>query len=111
MKPLSEHLVALIAVTETVMRWPVERPIGLFEFPRGFAEVASELRKAHQRPAEGVRCTYAGIAVLDLIDGFAATGDPRWQHRMGAMMELLQDDAWQALNEELPSRQRESVGR
>lgn len=104
MKPLSEHLVALIASIEIIMRWPAERPIAFFEPPRGFAEVASEIRRAHERPAEGIRCTYAAIAMLALIEGFAATGDPRWQHRMGVMIELLQADAWAALNSETAMR-------
>ena len=38
--------------------------------------------------------------MLDLIEGFTATGDPRWQPRIGTMIELLQDDALQALQNE-----------
>src|SRR5581483_3676484 len=63
MKPLSEHLLALIAVAEDVRRWPSTRPVEFLEFPRGFAEVAAFVRRAHQAPSEGIRATYAGVAM------------------------------------------------
>ncbi len=104
MKPLSEHLLALIAVAEDIRRWPPTRPIEFFEFPRGFAEVAASVRRAHQAPSEGIRATYAGVAMLDVVEAFAATGNDLWQLQIDGLLRLLKEDAWIALNNETSQR-------
>lgn len=108
MKPLSEHLLALIMTAEEIMRAPSERRTPL---PSGFAEVASAIRRAHQQPAEGVRATYAGIVMLDAIEAFSATINDRWQMQIGALLPILRDDAWQALRNEKGQREPEAYRR
>jgi hypothetical protein len=100
MKPLSENLTVLAATAEDLVRkQPHYIPT---ELPRGFPELAAEIRRAHASPSEGVRATGAGSIMCDAIEGFYAgnAGDDRYQMIIGVTLPLLRREAWQARNNE-----------
>ena len=107
MKPLSEHLVALIATAEDIVRASSEAPLRLRP---GFAELANAIRRAHELPSVGVRATRAGVIMVTAIEGFANGSADRWQMLIGAALPLLRQEAWQALRNEKEERQAELAG-
>lgn len=101
MKPLSQTLTEMIGFTEEVLIRPA-RHYGLAADPR-FAQLAHEIRAADRRPAESIRCTHAGIAIVAAMEGFfAGEMDPgsRWLSAIGALLPILRGEAWQALRNE-----------
>lgn len=72
-----------------------------------FAEVAAEIRAADSRPAEGIRCTNAALAMVIALeayrDGERDPGSP-WLMIAGALLPILRTDAWRALNDEKEAR-------
>jgi len=100
MKPLSEHLTALIATAEDMMRRPVYQiPTHL---PQGFSEVAAAIKQADNSPCDAVRATRAGIVMLTAIEAYFAEPQSQdyWQMLIGATLPLLRRAAWQALRNE-----------
>lgn len=100
MKPLSEHLTALITIAEELMRRPSHQvPTHL---PVSFSELAAAIRQADSTPCDGIRATRAGIIMCTAIEAFffEQTGDHHWQMMIGATLPLLRRSAWQALRNE-----------
>jgi len=106
MKPLSQNLTELIVFTEEVVTKPA-RHHGLAADLR-FPVLAQEIRDADRRPAEGVRCTHAGMAIIASIEGFFA-GDmdsgSRWLAAIGALLPALRVEAWQQVRNEKAAAQ------
>jgi hypothetical protein len=61
-----------------------------------FAEVAAEIRAADQRPAEGVRCTNAALAMVIALEAYRDSdrdaGSP-WLMIAGALLPMLRADS------------------
>ncbi|UEM09038.1 hypothetical protein J4G43_030330 [Bradyrhizobium barranii subsp. barranii] len=101
MRPLSQTLTDLIGFTEEVITRPA-RHHGLAADTR-YPLLAQEIRDADKRPAEGVRCTHSGVAIVACLDAFFASDmDPtsRWLGAIGALLPLLRGEAWQQLKSE-----------
>jgi hypothetical protein len=101
MRPLSQTLTELIGFTEELLTKPA-RHHGLAADTR-FAMLAQEIRDAERRPAEGIRCTASGIAIVACTEAFfAGEMDPgsRWLAAIGALLPILRGEAWQALKGE-----------
>lgn len=101
MRPLSQTLTELIALTEELLTKPA-RHHGLAADIR-FAVLAQEIRDADKRPAEGIRCTASGVAIVACTEAyFAGEMDPgsRWLSAIGALLPILRGEAWQALRNE-----------
>jgi hypothetical protein len=119
MKPLSHHLTDLIAIIEDVIRSGRFGASGV-----KVAAIAAEIRREHRLPAEGIRCTYTAVAVLELIEGLNATNGEAFARRattlstpvsllatpwlmlIGAALPLLRAEAYQALLNEKEARGR-----
>ncbi|UPT93922.1 hypothetical protein J4G48_0031935 [Bradyrhizobium barranii subsp. apii] len=101
MRPLSQTLTELIGFTEELLTRPA-RHHGLAADTR-LAVLAREIRDADRRPAEGIRCTASGFAILACTEAFfAGEMDPgsRWLSAIGALLPILRVEAWQALRNE-----------
>lgn len=101
MRPLSQTLTELIGFTEELLTKPA-RHHGLAADTR-FALLAQEIRDAERRPAEAIRCTASGVAILACTEAFfAGEMDPgsRWLGAIGALLPVLRGEAWQALRNE-----------
>jgi hypothetical protein len=97
MKQLSQHLTALITVADDLVR---RRQLVPSALPQAFAELAGEIRRAHERPAEGIRTTHAAIIMVTAIEAFCADSNDHWQMLIGATLPLVRRDAFQALKNE-----------
>lgn len=103
MRELSKTLTALIDIAGNV----VTRhglTLGGDIVSGTFAELAAEVRAADARPAEGVRCTNAALAMTIALEAFRDSdredfGMP-WLMIAGALLPMLRADAWRALNQE-----------
>ncbi|BAL75975.1 hypothetical protein [Bradyrhizobium cosmicum] len=101
MRPLSQTLTELIGFTEELLTKPA-RHHGLAADTR-FALLAQEIRDADKRPAEGIRCTSSGVAIVACTESyFAGELDPtsRWLGAIGGLLPLLRGEAWQAMRNE-----------
>ncbi|MEY9466320.1 hypothetical protein ABH973_006733 [Bradyrhizobium ottawaense] len=101
MRPLSQTLTELIGFTEELLIRPA-RHHGMAADTR-FAVLAQEIRDADKRPAESIRCTASGIAIVACIEAFfAGEMDPgaRWLSAIGALLPILRGEAWQAVRNE-----------
>lgn len=101
MRPLSQTLTDLIGFTEEVVTRPA-RHHGLAADMR-FPVLAKEIRAADSRPAEGIRCTHSGAAIVSCLEAFfAGDMDPtsRWLGAIGGLLPLLRGEAWQAMRNE-----------
>lgn len=101
MRALSEALNVLIATAQDVINKPQMVPA---QIP-GFAELATEIREAEARPAEGIRCTRAALVMLHAIEGFCESRDTvqlenPWLMLAGATLPLLRVDAYRAFRAE-----------
>lgn len=107
MRPLSESLTVLIATAEDLVRRPQQSWSALTS--TGFADLATEIRAADARPAEGVRSTRAAVIMITAIEARADSfaDDLSWQMLIGAALPLLRREAWQALNSERGAAQGE----
>ena len=96
MKTLSENLTLMIVTAEDIVRKRVD--VLPHELPRGFSEVAAEIRRAHASPSDGIRCTGAGSMMCDAIEGFFAgnAGNDRYLMVIGTVLPILRVEAWQA---------------
>lgn len=72
-----------------------------------FTIIAQEVRAADARPAEGVRCTNAALAMVIALeayrDGDRIPGAP-WLMVAGCLLPILREDAWRAFNDEKEAR-------
>lgn len=109
--PLSETLILLIGFAEEVITRPAKhaRHVGAFSDAERFAFLASEVRAADARPADGLRTTYAAMAMVAALEGFFA-GDreptSQWLGLAGNSLPLLRADAWAAKrNEQVSSEE------
>lgn len=100
-KPLYTTLCNLIVLTERV----VTRP----NFDRAairqqLADIASEVRAADARPAEDERVTQAAMVMIISLEQLRDEADRAalspWSMIAGAMLPLLRDDAYTALQQE-----------
>ncbi|CUT12510.1 hypothetical protein BF49_3590 [Bradyrhizobium sp.] len=101
MRPLSQTLTDLIGFTEELLTRPA-RHHGLAADTR-FAALAQEVRDSDRRPAEGIRCTASGVAIIACTEAFfGGEMDPgsRWLSAIGALLPILRTEAWQALRNE-----------
>jgi hypothetical protein len=101
MRPLSQTLTELIGFTEELLTKPA-RYHGLAADTR-FPVLAQEIRDADKRPAEGIRCTASGVAIVACTEAFfAGEMDPgsRWLAAIGALLPILRTEAWQSLKGE-----------
>jgi hypothetical protein len=98
MKPLSETLTILITIAEEIMRRPAQQTVT--SAPPAFAALAVQIRYAHERPAEAVRTTRAGIVMCEAIEAFLAEGGDRWQMIIGATLPVLRLEAFLAFRNE-----------
>jgi hypothetical protein len=104
MKRLSQYLTDLIILIEDIVRQPAT------PMPASFAALATEIRRAHALPAEGIRCTHSAAAATELIEGLyyvsradAQTRAP-WLMLIGAALPLLRAEAYQAFCNEREAR-------
>lgn len=101
MRPLSQTLTDLIGFTEELLTKPARHHALAADII--FGVLAREVREADKRPAEGIRCTASGVAIVACIEAFfAGEMDPgsRWLSAIGALLPILRGEAWQALRNE-----------
>lgn len=106
MRELSKTLTALIEIAGNVVTRHGLTLAGNIVSGE-FAAIAAEVRAADQRPAEGVRCTNAALAMVIALEAYRAgerdAGSP-WLMIAGALLPMLRADAWRALNQEKEAR-------
>ncbi|WP_296741377.1 hypothetical protein [Mesorhizobium sp.] len=74
-----------------------------------FAMLASEIRCADARPAEGVRATSAALVMITAINEFRHAPRERssaWLMLIGAALPLLRQETFEAMNDERERRER-----
>ena len=100
MRSLSENLSILIATAEDMIRKPAHQlPTDL---PERFGEITDAIKRAHERPCDGVRSTRAGMMMCLAIDGFFSgdAGDQFYQSEIGSILPKLRSEAFQARKNE-----------
>ncbi|HYD66128.1 hypothetical protein [Azospirillum sp.] len=106
MRELSKTLTELITISGNVVTRHGLSLAGNIVDDR-FITVAQEVRAADARPAEGVRCTNAALAMVIALeayrDGERDPGAP-WLMVAGCLLPMLRADAWRALNDEKQAR-------
>ena len=103
MRPLSEILTDLIGHAEEI----INRPARFQGHDARFAALAAEVRRAESRPAEGVRTTFAAMAMLSSIEGFYAgyrEATCPFLMLAGTALPLLRAEAWRARRNETEAR-------
>lgn len=104
MRPLSETLTDLIAISEEIITRPrmVVTTAG-----EAFARLAAEVRHADALPAEGIRTTRAGLVMVIVLEQFL-DGDREPTSQMlglaGATLPWLRGEAWVARRNEKEAR-------
>jgi hypothetical protein len=107
--PLSETLILLIGFAEETIARPAKhaRYLSGFSEAERFAALASEVRAADARPAEGVRATGAAMIMVFAIEAFFASDrEPtsQWLGVAGVTLPLLRAEAWIARRNEQEAR-------
>jgi hypothetical protein len=104
MRPISETLKILIATAEDLVHWPLKASgLMLSSFP----ELAAEIRKLDQQPAEGVRTTAAAMVMIIALEKFAEGPHDKgsqWLMIAGSMLPILRAEAYVAMMNEREAR-------
>lgn len=107
MRQLSEILQELIEIACTAIARASLAVVAADARNERFSLIAHEMRAHDGRPAEGVRCTSAGMATVIALEAWNAGGrhaDSPWLMVAGALLPVLRAEAWAAFTDERSRR-------
>lgn len=101
-RPLYTTLSNLLVLTEEVVTRPQWPRANRTAFRLRLDDIASEVRSADSRPAEDERVTQAAMVTIICLEQIRDldAGSTPWLMTVGAMLPLLREDAFTALEQE-----------